>query len=79
MAVESDDEKSRLSRLTDAIEAYLDHDDSDPGTRDDILDQHLLLHAKPATDPGLDDADSLRRQVEERGDHSPHVERHLGR
>ena len=46
---------------------------------DDVLDQHLLLAAEAAADARLDDADPLDRQAEERRDHAPHVERHLGR
>ena len=29
---------------------------------DDVLDQHLLLHTEPPTDPGFDDPDLAHRQ-----------------
>ena len=40
MTAESDDDKNRLSRLADAIEAFLDHDPTDSDTRDQLLDAH---------------------------------------
>ncbi len=46
---------------------------------DDVLDEHLLLRAEPAADPRLDDADPLHGEPEERRDHAPDVEWHLGR
>ncbi len=46
---------------------------------DDVLDQHLLLGAERAADPGLEHADLLHRQPEQRRHHPAHVEGHLGR
>ena len=46
---------------------------------DDVFDQHLLLRAEAAADPGLDHPDVLDLPVEQRSDHPTGVERHLGR
>ena len=45
----------------------------------DVFDQHLLLHAETAADPGFDDADLLHGQAEQRRHHPASVERLLGR
>ena len=47
--------------------------------RHDVLDQHLLLRAEAPADPWLDDPDLLHGQPDERREHAPDVERHLGR
>jgi len=45
--------------------------------RRDVLDEHLLLGAKAATDARLDDAHILDVHLDERGQHASGMERHL--